>query len=363
MARHSFFGAGIYGRRAGRTRIWIYIIISAVLLLAVVYGIYCVVRGDGDVGVQTTPQKTSTDIKAEQQTDLAEAEEKPLPEDDLPEDNLPEDNLPEDDLAGQTVQQTSDPNPKVAELINEAMALINAKPARIIDARDRLNELLPMPQSSQQHNLVKEQLSKLADKWLFSRTIFPQDRLCESLQVAPGNILSTIGKQHKVPYEILMEINNIRSPESLQAGDVIKVVNGPFHARIYRSTFTMDLYLKNTFVRSFPVGLGRPGRETPTGMWRVKPGGKLISPTWTDPDTGKTYKATDPDYPLGSRWIALEGIQGQAVGRTGIAFHGTKEPDLIGTAGSRGCIRLHNGDVIMVYNLLVPTFSKVEIVE
>jgi LysM repeat protein len=339
-----------------------------VLLVAVVYGIYCVVRGDGDVDEQTTPQKTSTDIKAEHQTDLAAAEEKPLPENDLPENDLPEVDLtevdlPEDNLAGQTVQQISDPNPKVAELINEAMALINAKPARIIDARDRLNELLPMPQTSQQHKLVKEQLAKLANKWLFSRTIFPQDRLCESLQVAPGNILSTIGKQHKVPYEILMEINNIRSPESLQAGDVIKVVNGPFHARIYRSTFTMDLYLQNTFVRSFPVGLGRPGRETPTGMWRVKPGGKLISPTWTDPDTGKTYKATDPDYPLGSRWIALEGIQGQAVGRTGIAFHGTKEPDLIGTAGSRGCIRLHNGDVILVYNLLVPTFSKVEIVE
>jgi len=349
MARHSFFGAGIYGygRRAGRTRTWMYII-SGVLLVAAVYSIYCVVRGDGDVGEQTAPQKTSTDIKAEQKTDQPAAEEKLQPE---------------ADLAVQTVQKTSDPNPKVAELINEAMALINAKPARIIDARDRLNELLGAPASSQQRNLVKEQLSKLADKWLFSRTIFPQDRLCESLQVAPGNILSTIGKQHKVPYEILMEINSIRSPESLRAGDVIKVVNGPFHARIYRSTFTMDLYLQNTFVRSFPVGLGRSGRETPTGLWCVKPGGKLISPTWTDPDTGKTYKAADPDYPLGSRWIALEGIEGQAVGRTGIAFHGTKEPDLIGTAGSRGCIRLHNGDVILVYNLLVPTFSKVEIVE
>ena len=347
MARYSFFDAGLYGRRTGRFRTWMYIV-AGVLLVVVVYSIYCVVRGDGDVGEQTTLQKTSTDIKAEEQTEPAAAEDKPQPE---------------EQLVGETVQQTSEPNPKVAELINEAMELVNAQPPRIIDARDRLNELLPMPQSSQQRNLVKEHLSKLADKWLFSRTIFPQDRLCESLQVAPGNMLSTIGKQYKVPYEILMEINGIRSPESLQAGDVIKVVNGPFHTRIYRSTLTMDLYLQNTFVRSFPVGLGRPGRETPTGLWRVKPGGKLISPTWTDPDTGKTYKASDPDYPLGSRWIALEGIEGQAVGRTGIAFHGTKDPDLIGTAGSRGCVRLHNGDVILIYNLLVPQFSKVEIVE
>jgi len=116
-------------------------------------------------------------------------------------------------------------------------------------------------------------------------------------------------------------------------------------------------------VRSFPVGLGKPGMETPTGFWVVKQGGKLISPTWTDPVSGKTYEAEDPDYPLGSRWIGLEGLKGGAVGRTGFAIHGTKNPEEIGTAGSQGCVRLHNGDAILVYNLLVPGHSQVEIVE
>ncbi len=125
----------------------------------------------------------------------------------------------------------------------------------------------------------------------------------------------------------------------------------------------MDLYLQNTFVRSFPIGLGRAGDETPTGVWRVKPGGKLISPTWTDPDTGKRYEAEDPDYPLGSRWIGLEGVKGEAVGREGFALHGTKDPIQIGSATSRGCIRLHNGDVILAYNLLEPGYSRVDIVD
>ncbi|GAG09396.1 unnamed protein product, partial [marine sediment metagenome] len=185
----------------------------------------------------------------------------------------------------------------------------------------------------------------------------------ESLQVKPGNLLSTIGRRRNVPHEILMKINKIVRPEALQAGETIKVVNGPFHARIYRSTFTMDLYLQNTFVRSFPVGLGKPGKETPTGLWRVKPDGKLISPTWTDPETGKTYEAEDPDYPLGSRWIGLEGLRGDAKSRSGFAIHGTKDPSEIGTAGSQGCIRLHNGDAILIYNLLMPGLSQVEIVE
>jgi LysM repeat protein len=258
---------------------------------------------------------------------------------------------------------TTKQDPQVAQRIGEAMACVNAKPARIIQARDMLNEALAMPMSQEQQALAKKQLSELADVWLFSRTVYPEDRLCSNYRVQPGDLLSTIGHQHKVPWEIIKEINKIDRPELLKAGETIKVIKGPFHARIYRSTFTMDLYLQDTFVHSFGVGLGRAGRETPTGLWIVKPGGKLISPTWTDPDTLKRYKPSDADYPLGSRWIGLEGITGEASGRIGFAIHGTDMPEQIGTAGSRGCIRLHNEDAVLLYNLLMPTYSQVEVVE
>jgi LysM repeat protein len=260
-------------------------------------------------------------------------------------------------------QTTAEDNPWVAELITEATSYIEAKPARIIDARDKLNETLPLPMSERQRVFVKQRLSELSDKWLFNKTIYPQDKLTGSYKVKPGELLSTIGKQFKVPYEILMEINKIGSPEALQAGATIKVINGPFNVRVYRSTFTMDVYLQDTFICSFPVGLGKPGMETPTGLWVVKDGGKMIAPKWTDPISGKTYEAEDSDYPLGSRWIGLEGIEGEALGRTGFAIHGTKDPNEIGIAGSQGCIRLHNGNAVLVYNLLVPGDSRVEVVE
>jgi LysM repeat protein len=257
---------------------------------------------------------------------------------------------------------TSESTPESAAFINKVMTYINTKPSRIINARDKLNEMLSMPMSRQQLELVKKQLSKLSEEWLFSKANFAQDKLCSRYKVEPGDQLRTIGRKFKVPYEILMQINNIHSDRALQAGETIKVIHGPFHARIYRSTFTMDLYLQKTFVKSFPVGLGQPGMETPTGLWCVKPGGKLIKPTWTD-HTGKTFKHEDPDYPLGSRWIGLEGIKGNAKDRTGFAIHGTKGPDQINTASSRGCIRLHNGDAILIYNSLMPSHSLVEIVE
>ncbi len=326
-------------RRRNRIRRWIYSI-SALLIIAVVIAfIYSQYPFGKEEAVATS---TDTGVAAKSETILP---------------------APEPKLSEAAPEPTAEPNPKVAELIAEAMACIDAKPARIIEARDRLNETLPMRQSRHQQAFVKEQLSELADMWLFSRKNFPQDELCATYRVKPGDLLSTIGRRHKVPYEILMDINKIPNDRALQAGEVIKVINGPFHTRVYRSSFTMDLYLQNTFVRSFPIGLGQPGMETPTGLWAVKPSGKLISPTWTDPISGKTYEADDPDYPLGSRWMGLEGLKGDAVGRTGFAIHGTKNPEEIGTAGSQGCIRLHNGDAILLYNLLVAKYSQVEIVE
>jgi lipoprotein-anchoring transpeptidase ErfK/SrfK len=215
----------------------------------------------------------------------------------------------------------------------------------------------------QERAYIKEQLTALSDKWLFSKVMYPDDKLCAYYKVNPGDKLTAIGKQFNVPYEILMQINNIPKAEALQAGATIKVINGAFNVRIYRSTFTMDLYLQNTYVKSFTVGLGKPGMETPTGRWRVKSDGKLVKPIWTDPVTGRTYHPEDADYPLGSRWIALEGLEGNAVGKKGFAIHGTNSPDQIGTPGSQGCIRLHNGDAVMVYNLMMPGVSLVDVVD
>jgi len=322
---------------------WLYTIFVLLIIAAVIaciYGYRSLAKSTGGTG------PSLTDTKAKKGTPPSVI-------------GLP----PEPNLSKLPRESLTEPNPEAAKLIAQAMAFTNAKPARIIDARDILNDALAIPMNTQQRALVKKKLSELSDEWLFSRKFFPQDKLCESYQVRPGDQLRTIGKAHKVPWEILQDINKIIRPVNLQAGDRIKVINGPFHARVYRSTFTMDLYLQNTFVRSFPVGLGQPGMETPTGVWLVEPGRKLIKPPWPDPVTGKILYPGDPDYALGSRWIGLKGIEGNAKGRTGFGIHGTKEPETIGTASSRGCIRLDNGEAILLYNLLEPGFSRVEVVD
>jgi LysM repeat protein len=259
----------------------------------------------------------------------------------------------------QTTDSGSEYNPELAASIDDILACIETDPLRIIEARTKLNEMLSVSMDGQQLAFIKKQLSRLSEEWLFSRTSFPEDKLCGSYKVKPGDRFEVLAKMFNVPYEILMKINNISNPKTLRAGETIKIINGPFHCRINRSAFTMDLYLQDTFVRSFCVGLGRPEMETPTGLWIVRPTGKLITPTWTDPATGKTYEAEDADYPLGARWLGLEGVDGAAKGRTGFAIHGTKKPEEINRATSRGCIRLFNKDVILLYDLLTPGLSQV----
>jgi len=251
----------------------------------------------------------------------------------------------------------------VAVAVAEAMAVLIADPSRLIEIRDKLSDILKEPMSLGQSQVIKGKLSELADQWLFGPSVYPGDTLCQAYTVQSGEQLRIIGERHKVPYEVLMTINRLPRPQALKAGQTLKVVDGPFHAKVSRSTFTMDVYLQTRFVKSYRVGLGKPGYETPTGWWMVKPGDKHIKPQWTDPDTGRVYRGDDPDYPLGSRWIGLEGIDGNAVGRTGFAIHGTNDPNQIGQRGSRGCIRLHNGDAVAVYNMLMPGLSRVQVVD
>ncbi len=373
MGRNHWSSYRRYHKRRSRRRVWAYVIL-AVLVIAV---IKLRTRGPntalGFGGNEAESAPTVNDAKADSANipsgpkpirgsepgQTGEASSRSAAESIEGSLRVPFEYGDAPEASASTLEITGEPKALIAEI----NSLVNAKPARTIEARDKLNEMLSMPLSRQQSAFIKKQFSSLAEKWLFGRTVLPGDTLCSTYKVKPGGRLGSIGRQFKVPYQIIMQINNIRRPEALRAEEVIKVLNGPFHVRICRSTFTMDLYLQDTFVRSFPVGLGRAGRETPTGLWRVKPGGKLVSPTWTDPDTGRIHKAGEPDYPLGSRWIALEGLKGAGKGRTGFAIHGTGNSGQLGKANSGGCIRMNDNDVKLVYDLLVPGLSQVLIVD
>ena len=90
------------------------------------------------------------------------------------------------------------------------------------------------------------------------------------------------------------------------------------------------------------------GRKTEWPGWTPGPEARRLSPGLPPTVSG------GPNSPLGSRGLYLfEGNKD-----TQYRIHGTNEPESIGQAVSLGCIRMHNIDVIDLYNR-VKTGTKV----
>lgn len=240
-------------------------------------------------------------------------------------------------------------------------SLLRYRAGEVIAARTELNRMLEISRDSAEQVELRRHLQAIAEETIFSRERRSDDPLFESYTVQSGEYLINIGKRFKVPHEALMLINGISDPTRVRAGQALKAPRGPFHVRILRSQFRMDVYLQDVYVRSFPVGLGAD-QGTPLGEWLVKE--RLPNPTYYPPPSAEIKKIispNDPLNPLGEHWIGLEGISGEAVGRTGYGIHGTIEPESIGKAVSLGCIRMYNHDVEFVYKLMMPGASKVTI--
>lgn len=231
---------------------------------------------------------------------------------------------------------------------------------QLIEARHLLNALLERRLTGNQALEVRRLLTRLAEQTIFGPKVIDGDPLTGTYTVQSGDVLVKIAPQFNVPHEALMRVNNIRDASRLRVNQRLKIIRGPFHVKIDKSEFRMDVYLRDLYVHSFPVGLGRNG--TPTGKWTVK--NRLKNPRYYPP-ASSPYKhevaADDPNNPLGERWIGLEGVSGEAQQQEGYGIHGTIDPHSIGKAVSLGCIRMHNDDVEFLYDLLVADKSTVTV--
>jgi lipoprotein-anchoring transpeptidase ErfK/SrfK len=238
----------------------------------------------------------------------------------------------------------------------EASAALAAGNA--VQARRLLNQAVDPTSDSPATEQMVQQLSKLADDMLFSPKIMQNDPLVIKHVVESGQNLQKIANLYKTTVPLICRINNISNPNNLRQGQPLKIVLGPFHAVVSKHNFRMAVYCQDTLVKVFPVGLGAEDK-TPTGRWIISL--KQLRPRYYPPNGGKILEPDDPTNPLGGYWMALEGIEGEAVGQERYGIHGTIEPDTIGKNASLGCIRLLNEDVALVYEMLVVRDSIVTV--
>ena len=241
---------------------------------------------------------------------------------------------------------------------------------RLLEARNNFNRALHHPRATASDTAwLRQQLSAINATLVFSTAVTPSDPMVSTHVVQPGDRLAVIARTQDVAtdWRFIQRVNQMSDPGRLRVGQKLKVVKGPFHAVVFKSSYRLDLYSEATdsdgnrlYIRSFNVGLGEHN-STPTGRWTVRPASKLVNPPWVNPRTGERFGADDPKNPIGEFWIGIQGADPQTEVLSGYGIHGTIEPESIGTDASMGCVRLQSADIAMLYELLVETRSQVEI--
>jgi L,D-transpeptidase ErfK/SrfK len=111
-------------------------------------------------------------------------------------------------------------------------------------------------------------------------------------------------------------------------------------------------------VRTFPIGVGSEGTETPVGTFKIVE--KIVKPSWHVPESIKKERPElpavvppGPNNPLGSHAMRLSAKS--------VLIHGTNRPYAVGRKASHGCIRMYPEDIPKLFQA-VPNGTKVTIV-
>ena len=103
--------------------------------------------------------------------------------------------------------------------------------------------------------------------------------------------------------------------------------------------------------RTFPIGIGDEGKDTPVGVTTIA--AKQLHPSWTptaserveDPALPAVVRP-GPDNPMGDYALRLAW--------KGFAIHGSNQPYSVGRRDSHGCIRMYPEDIERLYRQVRP---------
>jgi lipoprotein-anchoring transpeptidase ErfK/SrfK len=136
---------------------------------------------------------------------------------------------------------------------------------------------------------------------------------------------------------------------ALARGDIVNVPDSYMPGTIVIHTNQRALYYfvgMGQAIR-YPVGVGRLGMQW-SGTAFID--GKYIRPAWSPPDSIRSdYRRLPPVVPGGSPANPM-GVAAMTLSGGGqYAIHGTNNEGSIGGFVSHGCIRMHNSDIMDLY--------------
>jgi len=170
----------------------------------------------------------------------------------------------------------------------------------------------------------------------------------ELYTIESGDTLKKIADKFGTTIELIKRRNHLETSR-IKPGQKLSVWLGSFTIVIDKSDNTLALKNGEQVVKIYPVSTGK-NDSSPAGTFTIKH--RYTDPVWFH--KGDVVAAKDPKNFLGTRWLGFD------LPKYGI--HGTIEPERIGQQVSSGCIRMRNGDVQELYEM-IPLGTPVTIQE
>jgi hypothetical protein len=212
---------------------------------------------------------------------------------------------------------------------------------KIVEGRAALNGALEQLETDPRGEKLRQELAELNAGIFLGSMVVPGDPAAKYIEIQPGDSFLKLGRRYSVPASFLEAINPGLNPRNLKPLAGVKVVQGPFHLRVFKSAGRIDLYARDLYVQSF-AGVVEEGNYLPVGTYRVSAGTKIR---------------------VGQKvWVGIEGggdhggemVSGWLYGEAGPRGR-TRRSDLISG------VKIADGDLWQLYNVLVEGRSLVRI--
>lgn len=211
--------------------------------------------------------------------------------------------------------------------------------------RSKLNDaLLLLPETDSRAAEVRHKLSLLNSGVFLGPLLWPEDPYAQLVPIYVGDTFARIARRYSIPPELLPVLNPQLSPRNLRPTTGIKVVFGPYHARILKSQNRLDIYVRDMYVTSLPIEI-EEGVFVPRGTYRVRTNGRVLY----DPARKKV------------RFISMEGIDESNRGIQSAWLYGSAGMPTAGKTRNPAGIRLADEDLYKLYTVLLEVDSLVRV--
>ncbi|MCA9133751.1 MAG: L,D-transpeptidase family protein [Planctomycetales bacterium] len=242
---------------------------------------------------------------------------------------------PQASNASESKKEPSQSPPTVPFRTAREQALALAASGKLREALQQLSPHYDSPEVTHaEHVDLVDILDALSREVIYS----PRHLAAPAYIATASDTIASVAQKFQITPELLAAINGLGEAKTLLPGAQVKVLQGPFRARVSLNRGEMTLFLGDMYAGRFPISVGRD--PTPTeGTYEIVDRRRDRTYYGTG---GTVVAANDPRNPYGGYWLNL----GQD-----LCIHGTPEMTSSELADA-GCISLAPLDAADAYNIL-----------